>query len=187
MKIIYIIRHGEVEKNFPKSFRGKKCDCELSNKGIVQSKEIAKFLNNIKIDICITTGLKRTDFISQFLNHNIKNIIEPNLKEIDFGLWDNLRIEDIENNFPEDLKNYYNFWETGQLEKISFPEGENYQSFFKRIKTSWDKLKNKSFKQMAIVGHSFSNACLHSIINNQPLHTCPIMKYGSMTKICLNS
>src|SRR3989339_151817 len=163
MKIIYIIRHGEVEKNFQKSFRGKKCDCELSNKGIVQSKEIAKFLNNIK------------------------NNIEPNLKEIDFGLWDNLRIEDIENNFPEDLKNYYNFWETGQLEKISFPEGENYQSFFKRIKTSWDKLKNKSFKQMAIVGHSFSNACLHSIINNQPLHTFPIMKYGSMTKICLNS
>lgn len=59
MNKLYIVRHGQTDWNVQKLLQGK-TDIELNEEGIRQAKEVAKFIDLDKIDVCICSPLKRT-------------------------------------------------------------------------------------------------------------------------------
>ena len=87
MRII-IARHGETESNSLGIIQGQ-LPGKLTEKGIRQAKKIGKFLEKEKIDIILTSRLRRAydtaKLISGYVKAPLK--VEENLKERNFGVF----------------------------------------------------------------------------------------------------
>ena len=60
VNMIYIVRHGETDRNVEGILRGSAHDDEINEVGIKQAKEIGKQLANVKFDICYCSPMSRT-------------------------------------------------------------------------------------------------------------------------------
>ena len=58
--MLYIVRHGETDRNVEGVLRGSAFDDELNKTGIGQAKETGKQLKDIKFDICYCSPMSRT-------------------------------------------------------------------------------------------------------------------------------
>ena len=56
--ILYVVRHGETEKNKYGLIQGQ-TECDLSKNGIEKAKELIPIVRNLKIDVVISSPLKR--------------------------------------------------------------------------------------------------------------------------------
>ncbi len=82
---LYIIRHGQTSWNKERLLQGR-TDIDLNEEGINQAKEQKKIIDNINIDLCLTSPLKRTFNTSTILLENkIPIIKEELLIERNFG------------------------------------------------------------------------------------------------------
>jgi probable phosphoglycerate mutase len=99
--ILNLVRHGETEWNALGKFQGCK-DINLSKEGFLQADSLRKRFEN-KFDYIYTSPLKRAMQTAEIISESstIKPIIEPELREINFGDWEGLTIKEIEANFPE--------------------------------------------------------------------------------------
>ncbi|GIM29095.1 phosphoglycerate mutase [Clostridium polyendosporum] len=109
---LVLVRHGETEWNALGKFQGCK-DINLSNEGILQAQFVKKRFEN-DFDCIYTSPLKRALQTAEIIsnNTNLNPIIEPQLREINFGDWEGLTIREIANNYP----NNFNKWRTDELD-----------------------------------------------------------------------
>ncbi|MGM5481991.1 MAG: histidine phosphatase family protein [Nanobdellota archaeon] len=127
---LFITRHGKVSSNEKKLYNGVTCE-PLTQEGIRQAKKLSKRLEKEHIEKIVSSSTKRAvqtaEIINQSLNKNI--IIENNLKEINFGIFENKSFEYIK-------KNYRKIYEKRKKNKFKFriPQGESYEDIFKRVK-----------------------------------------------------
>ncbi|WP_123053247.1 histidine phosphatase family protein [Clostridium sp. JN-1] len=110
---LLLIRHGETEWNIKGKFQG--ChDINLSNQGIRQAQFLKEKLN-YKFDFIYTSPLiraiKTAKIICKDNNNNLKPIVENDLREINFGKWEGLTIDEIKNNYPIQ----YQSWATDKI------------------------------------------------------------------------
>lgn len=87
MKVI-VARHAETNYNVLGLHNADpSVDVHLTKKGITQAKELAEKLKNKKIDLIITSELKRTHQTASIVNeyHNAPIINDPLLNDIDAG------------------------------------------------------------------------------------------------------
>lgn len=147
---IYLVRHGETEWNASGRFQG--ChDISLSNAGIVQ----AEFLNlrfQGKYDCIYTSPLKRAMETSKIIcnNTNIKPIIEKELREINFGLWEGLTINEIKLKYSNEFESWRNDEDQGPL----LGGDLSLKAASIRAKNAIIKIvKNNSGKKIIIVAH----------------------------------
>lgn len=96
-----LVRHGETEWNALGKFQGCK-DISLSKEGMLQAEYLKKRFED-KFDYIFTSPLKRAIQTAEVISESskIKPIIELELREINFGDWEGLTINEIEANFPE--------------------------------------------------------------------------------------
>lgn len=78
MNKLYIVRHGKTKWNELKLLQGK-TDIELDEDGINQAKELAKKINLEKIDICISSPLKRAKQTASLITNNKVQVIYDDL------------------------------------------------------------------------------------------------------------
>ena len=94
--IIYIVRHAKSTANENGLFGGI-TDYELSNAGLEQAENLAIRLKEYEIDSIYSSPLKRAiqtiKPTSVMKNMNI-NIVD-NLREINFGTWENILRDDL--------------------------------------------------------------------------------------------
>lgn len=116
MKII-LIRHGKTEGNYKKRYIGKTDEPLFDTKSI--EGEYPK-CNNI-----ISSPMTRCIETAKFIYPNRKVTVCDNLRECDFG--------DFENKSYKDLKDdeYYKKW-LKSMGTLPFPNGESHESFKKR-------------------------------------------------------
>lgn len=112
---IILIRHGETEWNALGKFQGSR-DIDLSEEGIMQADFLKKRINK-NFDYIYCSPLKRALKTAQILSENmeINPVIYEDLREIDFGKWEGLTIEDIKNNYPEIFREWLTDDTTGPL------------------------------------------------------------------------
>lgn len=108
---VYLVRHGETEWNASGKYQG--CmDIALSKEGILQAEYVKKRFD--KSFHCIyTSPLKRAlqtaHIISQSTGTSI--VVSKELREINFGEWEGLTINEIKDKYPREFNN----WKTDEI------------------------------------------------------------------------
>jgi broad specificity phosphatase PhoE len=143
--IIYLIRHGETEANKQMIIQGR-ANNPLNQTGKEQAKQTAMYLKklNIDFDFCVTSPLKRSidtaNIIKDNLKLKLKNHIEPEIIEREFGAFDGKKIDD----------SYYHLVHSGQVEGI-----ETDQEIEIRVKEYFnDFFKKHDYDHVLMIAHS---------------------------------
>ncbi len=123
MKIIFI-RHGKTVGNIEKRYIGK-TDEELSSIGIAEIQKNNYYnIESAESAKVISSPLKRCIQTAELIYSKIDEI-HLDLRECDFGNFENKNYEELKNN-----NEYIKWLESGG--KMGFPEGESYGSFCER-------------------------------------------------------
>ena len=127
MRLIFL-RHAKSIFNELNLIQGQ-YDCELSNDGIQQTKDLKKMFNKT-YDYCYCSPLKRTKMTAEIINDDIPIVYDDRLKEVSFGEWEKTQIT------QEKIQNYI----SGRY----IPEGaETHKEVEKRVFSFLNDLKTK--------------------------------------------
>lgn len=146
---IYLTRHGETLWNVQGRTQGTK-DIPLTGRGIQQADELAMRLENEGITQIYTSSLERAYQTAVIVGAKIG--IKPEkmdeLKEVNFGIWEGLSRQEIEDNYPGQLERHrsdFNF----------APEcGESLASLESRIRKFIKYMINNKGKRVLLVTHA---------------------------------
>jgi broad specificity phosphatase PhoE len=126
MKSCVLMRHGETD--LARRFCGRS-DPPLNDAGRRQSELVASTLREIP-DVIYTSDLKRARESADLLGSRfaVPVQVRPDLSEINFGAWEGLSWEEVEQRFPTGASTWMKQYPRGVI-----PSGESYESFQKRV------------------------------------------------------
>lgn len=154
---LWFVRHGEVEAPWVGSFIGTK-DVGLSDLGRHQAEAIAKYLEDAPIDAIVSSPRKRAlDTIAPLARaKGLKLDVRKNLAEMDFGAWEGMHWDAIQQRDPEFATRWSN-----DPASIPCPEGESCDTFFGRCTDEIGRLVEE-YKGRTVVlsGHAGVNRCV---------------------------
>lgn len=144
MKIV-LIRHSITKGNLEKRYIGR-TDEPLIDEGI----SLLKKKSYPKADIIYSSPYKRTVQTANIIYKNQKVIISDDLKECDFGRFENKNYEDL-----KDDKDYSIWLESNGT--LPFPSGEKQKDFRERIINEFNKIIysiiNLKYKNASLIVH----------------------------------
>lgn len=162
MTRLVLIRHGVTKWNKEKRYCGHK-DVGLSNKGRTQVKLLSKRLNAARFDKVYCSNRKRAIQTARILFKRGRIIPRWGLREINFGVLEGLRHEEIMEKYAALYKKWLN-----DSFKNNIPNGEPMNAFKKRVDTAlWNIVRSNPNKTIAVVCHGgvigiFVNSILKS-------------------------
>lgn len=127
---IYLIRHGKTEANEKHLYCGS-TDIGLSENG---KAELCKLKYQISDVRCITSGMCRTNETFRMLFGEIPFEIEPQFREVDFGVFEMRSYEQLKDD-P-----LYQAWISGDNEQNVPPKGESGQQMTRRVLEAFGEL-----------------------------------------------
>lgn len=135
----YVIRHGETEPNTRFACIGR-IDVPLNEKGTNQATELCDKLKAEADVIYVSPLLRARQTIEPYIKSHpdVPVIIQPNIIERDFGIWEDLSFKDIEKADPV----LYDEWQRNYVE-YRIPNGESLTDVQKRV----DKFLGEILKQ----------------------------------------
>jgi broad specificity phosphatase PhoE len=152
---LILIRHGESDSNVQRKFSGFQ-DVDLTEKGIWQAKRLAYRLLKVPVDAVFCSDLKRAIHTADivFGNRNINMLINPNLREMNFGIWEGKTFEEIK--LKEGVK--FTSWMESPDERSIIPQGESLAILNERVMTEVNRIlqeykDEEKDKTIAIVCH----------------------------------
>jgi len=147
---IYLVRHGETAWNAQLKFQGH-ADIALSPKGLVQAEKLSRRLAKCEIAAVYASDLTRAYETARILArpHHLDVIPCCAFREINFGLWEGLTIEEIKKEYRELLRQ----WWHGPLE-TRVPQGETLDEVVNRVNRLVKEIVVKhATQQIIIVSH----------------------------------
>jgi alpha-ribazole phosphatase len=147
---LILVRHGETDSNKKGTYLGW-TDVELNEEGVRQAYQVKEKLSRDKIDAIYSSPLKRAKKTAEVINENFNMdiIFSDDLKERNFGLWDDLTFKEITKKYPED----YEMWKNDSL-NYCISGGESSIQAYNRIIGFIDKIvKGSSDGTFLIVTH----------------------------------
>lgn len=175
----YIFRHGETDLNIAGRFQGQSCNESLNQTGISQAKQLGKDLDGKKIDIVVTSPLKRALETAEIVADelDVPLVIEPDFIEGNFGVIEGKTKTEL----TESEKEVFAKWivlHDNYLD-IFFEKGESKRQIMNRAVDGLRRLgKRFPGKSIAISTHSavirlilqFVHVKQHKIPNGKPFH-----------------
>jgi broad specificity phosphatase PhoE len=148
MRII-LVRHGQTAWNKKNIFRGR-VDISLDNTGRQQAQAIAERLSASNIDSIYSSPLKRALETTRIIKAKLKidGAIDDDLTDIDFGGWEGLSFEAVEEQYPE----LYGLWLTDP-HKVKIPDGEDLASVRNRASKVLNRVLKSERGVIAVVSH----------------------------------
>ena len=157
MTEIILCRHGETEWNRQGRYQGKS-DVALNERGREQARELAEALRQEPIAAVYSSTLARAyDTAVEIANvHGLKVTRDRRLDEIDQGLWEGLRRDEIVVAHPD----LHERWLQFPLD-LRLPEGETLEEVCQRVREALEDILQLHVGQtVCIVGHSVSMAVI---------------------------
>ncbi len=150
---LYLIRHGETIWNRERKTQGCR-NIQLSRRGILQGRLIAEKLKGRNEDFkkILTSELDRCYLTASFIASKLKIGIEidSNLREMSFGEWEGLTLEEIKKLYGEE----YRLWRNKPCESC-IPKGENIRFVQQRCLEAVNRIVKKYDNgSIIIVSHS---------------------------------
>lgn len=150
MKRFYLIRHGETDWNKHNMVQGS-IDTELNKTGAEQARKVAERLKSEKIDIIFSSTLKRAYMTAKQIKSFHPDVplkLTDKLNEINFGEWEGLSFNEIEERFSEQ----YKLWKDTP-EKATFPGEGSLYNVMERVKSFFEDVLNMPYENIVIVTH----------------------------------
>ena len=152
---LILIRHGESDGNAQRKFSGFQ-DVKLTEKGIWQAKRLARRLEGVQVDAFYCSDLKRARRTAEIIfgDRGEDIVVSPNLREINFGIWEGMTFEEIKSR--EGAK--FTSWMENPDEKSIIPQGESLAILNERVMTEVNRIlqehrNEEKDKTIAIVCH----------------------------------
>ena len=126
---LVLIRHGHTIWNAIGKFQGQS-DVALTNEGLDQAYKLARNFPFKHIDRLISSDLQRAADTAQYLSDMFGVRVERDaaFREINFGEWEGMTFEEIEERWPSEM---VNFWR--HPSKLQIPGGETFAQVQARI------------------------------------------------------
>lgn len=144
---LYLIRHGETDYNRQKLFYGK-TDVSINKKGMKQAYLLKEKLVDLESATPVyTSSLKRTIETAELIFPNHPKFHLPELDEKDFGLWEGLTADQINQRYPVE-------WQRWLASPFEFTptNAESFHDFETRILRCFKTLLQQN-QDMVLVGH----------------------------------
>ena len=184
----YIARHGQTNWNILGKTQGHG-NSDLTDKGKEQAKQLAYALKEYPIDMIFTSDLGRAVQTAEIIGNTLGVNVEqtPALREMGFGDWEGLLIEEIK----KDHAKTYETWRN-QPHLADIPNGETLHIIKDRVDNFIKDLNEKyDNKHILLVSHSvtvrvmllsFLNSGVENIYrikqDNTALNIVECRKYG---------
>lgn len=179
---LILVRHGTTICNEGGALSGL-TDSILSEKGKLQASKLADYLKDKNIDKIYTTPFSRTketvDRLSRVKNIQIEERCQ--LNEINFGDFEGLPFESIEEKYPEEVKKMIN-----EGFKYKYPNGESLEDTFMRVKTELKKIMSDNENSTVLIcshGGTIRNIISYLLCDDYKYHWNFRVDNGSITEI----
>ena len=151
------MRHGEVAGNSVHAggrltFAGWE-DKPLTARGELQAQAVARRLSGEKLTAILSSDLQRARNTAQQIAsfHDIEVRIDKRLREINYGAWEGLGLDEILADWPD-------VWSARQRdpENVAPPDGESYADLWTRLNPCWNEIvrNHEDDARVAIVAHN---------------------------------
>jgi len=148
---LLLVRHGETEQNSGFRYWGRS-DVALSDIGLRQAERLRERLNIEKIDFIYSSDLKRALITAQIIacKHNLKVIVCPELREIDFGRLEGLTFDEVNHLYPDVARMWME-----RAPGLIYPGGESLAELDKRVCQFRSRLEGHNEQgTLLVVAHS---------------------------------
>ncbi|WP_248925267.1 histidine phosphatase family protein [Paenibacillus hamazuiensis] len=153
MTRFYIVRHGETEWNYDHNRYCGKTNISISDTGAQQARKTAEFLAGTPLDAIYASTLKRAQETAEPIAkvHGIDVRTDSRLEEVDFGLWEGLRGDEIRSRYPD----AWRLWCEQPETNAAGSTGETARQVFERMNSFFEEtaLHNPDGRILA-VSHS---------------------------------
>jgi broad specificity phosphatase PhoE len=166
---IYLVRHGQTVWNEEGRLCGSS-DVPLSDEGLAQARKLAARLKDIGIASIYSSPLLRARQTAEAIaaHHRVEVKIEPDLREIDYGDWEGLKVADVLEQFPELEK-----LRREEPMKFAAPNGEPMRQFAKRVISAIQRVAaSHADETICVVAHQTVNRFILCWILQSP-HPAP--------------
>ncbi|HEA67594.1 MAG TPA: histidine phosphatase family protein [Desulfobacterales bacterium] len=166
MTKIHLIRHGQTEWNISRRVQGHS-DSVLTDTGRKQAMDLGKKLSHIKFDIAYSSSsIRAYETAELILNRTLKEIHKlDSLKEINLGVWEGMRYSDVETEYPDQFKCFFN-----SPSKFELNGGETFHQLQSRAVQSLKTIVEANRdKKIILVSHGMFIRSLLVFIENRPL------------------
>ena len=135
---IFLIRHAQSKGNETNTVQGQ-TDTGLSELGKIQARKLAEFFTSNDINTVyssdLTRALETAEPLVQKLNTKI--ILDPDLREADFGIWEGMTYEEVKEKYP----NEYSAWHKDYYVRPHW--FESFESHQRRTRQAIERILNK--------------------------------------------
>ncbi|NLP18516.1 MAG: histidine phosphatase family protein [Firmicutes bacterium] len=186
MAIFYLVRHGVTEWNRERRIQGQ-LDVELTEEGREQARRAGRALVGEGIEYIYTSDLSRARETARIIAAELQIPIAGSrreLREIDFGRWEGLGIEEIGEKDPE----VYARWRENRIE-MPTPGGESFRMLADRSVKCIDHLAAKHPQdKMVVVTHGGPIIHILGAIMKEDLKKQPLFRIAncSITTVTYN-
>lgn len=164
---IYLIRHGQV-KGYEEIRVYGHTDVELTDVGILQMEALSERLRYAPISAIYTSDLERAHIGAKIIAryHDVPIHVRESLREIYFGDWEGMPLNEIERLFPEELKK-----REQDLENYKSPgNGETLNECAQRVNATLKEIiDTHAGEHVAIIAHGGVNRVIICSVLGIPL------------------
>jgi broad specificity phosphatase PhoE len=172
---IVMVRHGETEGQSSVRFHGSG-DVPLCDEGRAQLRDSSRRLRGEAFDLVVASNLRRSWEAAAIVSGNAPVRMDPNFREIDFGRWEGLTVEEIEATDPV----LYEDWLEGR-ESFDFPSGEPRADFRARVSQGIESLRASGASSVLLVCHKGVIRALGESLTGQPLTS--LIELGGISSV----
>jgi phosphoglycerate mutase len=141
-------------------------DSSLTDEGIERAKELSKRLSDFNIDAIFSSDLKRAKDTAHYIkaSHDYFMLFLPELREMSFGDWEGLTLDKVQTDYKEQFDNF-------EKDPLNYENknGENFETFVKRVSSGLDKIIQMGFENSLIVTHGITVKAIQTIMESRNL------------------
>ncbi len=165
----YIVRHGQTEWNLQHRTQGH-CDSALTPTGVEQAVSLGNRLASTSIDAVFSSSLNRArrtaGLIGEQHNPPLSPTPDDRLREMYFGTWEGMTIDEIRSGYPREYETYR---QTPELFRA--PNGESFAEMHQRISGFFSEMQRLRTGSVLIVTHAIcARVCIVTLMK-QPIST----------------
>ncbi|MBD0348367.1 MAG: histidine phosphatase family protein [Thermoleophilia bacterium] len=146
---VLLVRHGETDWNRDRRIQGQS-DPPLNAAGREQARDLAERLAGTRLDAVYASDLRRARETAEILAARLAMpvVVDPQLRELDFGSWEGWTVEELQERDPENVARWL---ETGEA---VWERGETHADLARRVRTAVARLAEiHAGGQILLVAH----------------------------------